>query len=440
MSTQNKLQGAREIALELLLKAEKSKQFSNIALDKALQKSELSSADRRLVSALFYGVIERRITLDHRLASLSSRPLSDVDTHTLTVLRLGLYQLIFMDKIPKHAAINESVSLCPRRTSGFVNAILRAHLRTGETPLPSKNSNPIEYLSVRFSVGEPLCKKILEVYGFDTAHKMLAAFCQAPPTTLRVNTLKISREELANRIDGASLTEISPHGLRVRGAVRELYGFCDGLFTVQDEASQICVEALDARSGMKVMDICACPGSKSFGAAMSMNNEGEIFSFDLHESKLSLILSGAERLGIDIIRIAKQDGRAPLDEHFQTADRVICDVPCSGFGVLAKKPELRYKDPDESASLPDIQLDILKNACQYVKDGGILLYSTCTVFPEENLQNVERFLKIHPEFELTPFTVGKLNAEKGYITLLPNEYPTDGFFIAKLTKRIKNAN
>ena len=202
MSTQNKLQGAREIALELLLKAEKSKQFSNIALDKALQKSELSSADRRLVSALFYGVIERRITLDHRLASLSSRPLSDVDTNTLTVLRLGLYQLIFMDKIPKHAAINESVSLCPRRTSGFVNAILRAHLRTGETPLPSKNSNPIEYLSVRFSVGEPLCKKILEVYGFDTAHKMLAAFCQAPPTTLRVNTLKISREELANRIDG----------------------------------------------------------------------------------------------------------------------------------------------------------------------------------------------------------------------------------------------
>ncbi len=440
MSTQNKPQGARALALELLIKAEKSKQFSNIALDKALEKCELSPADRRLASALFYGVIERRLTLDHRLAALSSRPLAEIDEHTVTVLRLGLYQLIFMDKIPPHAAINESVSLCPRRTSGFVNAILRAHLRTDETPLPSKDSAPIEHLSIKLSIGEPLVKKFADVYGYDKAEEILASFCQAPLTTLRVNTLKISREELAERIDGASDTEISPNGLRVRGAVRELYGFCDGLFTVQDEASQICVEALDAKAGMKVMDICACPGSKSFGAAISMNNEGEVLSFDLHESKLSLILSGAERLGIDVIKVAKQDGRQPLAEHFGTADRVICDVPCSGFGVIAKKPELRYKNPAESESLPDIQLDILKNACQYVKDGGVLLYSTCTVFPEENEKNVERFLEIHPEFELTPFSVGNLNAKDGYITLLPNEHGTDGFFIAKLTKRNKNAN
>lgn len=436
----NSNQNARALALDLLIKAEKSKQYSNIALDKALEKCDLLPADRRLVSALFYGVIERRLTLDYRLAALSSRPLSDIDEHTLAVLRLGLYQLIFMDKIPPHAAINESVSLCPRRTSGFVNAILRAHLRTPETPLPNKESQGIEHLSIKFSVGIPLVKKLVEVYGFDTARKMLSAFCDTPPTTLRVNTLKISREELATLIDGAEPTAISPHGLRVKGAVRELYGFCDGLFTVQDEASQICVEALDARAGMKVMDICACPGSKSFGAAINMNNEGEILSFDLHQRKLSLILSGAERLGIDIIKVAEQDGRKPLTEHFATADRVICDVPCSGFGVLAKKPELRYKDPAESASLSDIQLDILKNACQYVKDGGVLIYSTCTVFPEENLQNVERFLKIHPEFDLTQFSVGDLNVKDGYITLLPNEHHTDGFFIAKLTKRIKNAD
>lgn len=436
----NKTQNARALALDLLIKAEKSKQYSNIALDKALEKCELSPADRRLASALFYGVIERRLTLDHRLTALSSRPLSEIDEHTSAVLRLGLYQLIFMDKIPHHAAINESVSLCPRRTSGFVNAILRSHLRTAETPLPSKETNPIEHLSIKFSVGEPIVKKLVEIYGFDTTNEMLSAFCQTPPTTLRVNTLKISREELASHIEGASATEFSPNGLRVKGAVREIYGFCDGLFTVQDEASQICVEALDANAGMKVMDICACPGSKSFGAAINMENEGEILSFDLHERKLSLILSGAERLGIDIIKVAEQDGRKPLSEHFGTADRVICDVPCSGFGVLAKKPELRYKDPADSAALPDIQLDILKNACQYVKDGGILLYSTCTVFPEENFQNVERFLKIHPEFELTPFSVGDLNAKDGYITLLPHEHGTDGFFIAKLTKRTKNAN
>ena len=433
-------QNARSLALDLLIKAERSKQFSNIALDKALEKCDLETADRRLVSALFYGVIERRLTLDYRLAALSSRPLSDIDEHTLTVLRLGLYQLIFMDKIPPHAAINESVSLCPKRTSGFVNAILRAHSRTPKTPLPPKDSYGVAHLSIKFSVCEPLVKRFVEAYGFDASHEILSAFCDTPKTTLRVNTLKVSREELAARIDGAEPTEVSPHGLRVKGSVRELYGFNDGLFTVQDEASQICVEALDAKAGMKVMDICACPGSKSFGAAINMNNDGEILSFDLHQRKLSLILSGAERLGIDIIKVAEQDGRKPLAEHFSTADRVICDVPCSGFGVLAKKPELRYKDPTESAALPDIQLDILKNACQYVKDGGVLVYSTCTVFPEENLQNVERFLKLHSEFELTPFSVGELNAKDGYITLLPNEHHTDGFFIAKLTKRTKNAN
>lgn len=433
-------QTARSLALDLLIKAEKSKQFSNIALDKALEKCDLLPADRRLVSALFYGVIERRLTLDYRLTALSSRPLSDIDEHTLTVLRLGLYQLIFMDKIPPHAAINESVSLCPKRTSGFVNAILRAHLRTSQTPLPQKDSQGVEHLSIKFSVCEPLVKKLVETYGFNTAHEILSAFSDTPPTTLRVNTLKMSREELAAHIDGAEPTSVSPHGLRVKGSVRELYGFLDGLFTVQDEASQICVEALDAKAGMKVMDICACPGSKSFGAAISMNNEGEILSFDLHQRKLSLILSGAERLGIDIIKVAEQDGRKPLAEHFATADRVICDVPCSGFGVLAKKPELRYKDPTESASLPDIQLDILKNACQYVKNGGVLIYSTCTIFPEENLQNVERFLKLHSEFELTPFSVGDLNVKDGYITLLPHEHHMDGFFIAKLTKRTKNAD
>ena len=433
-------QNARSLALDLLIKAERSKQFSNIALDKALEKCELSQADRRLVSALFYGVIERRLTLDYRLAELSSRPLSDIDEHTLTVLRLGLYQLTFMDKIPSHAAINESVSLCPKRTSGFVNAILRAHLRTPQAPLPEKDSHGIEHLSVKFSICEPLVKKFVETYGFDISREILEAFCHTPPTTLRVNTLKITREELAAHIDGAEPTTISMHGLHVKGAVRELYGFEDGLFTVQDEASQICVEALDAQAGMKVMDICACPGSKSFGAAINMNNEGEVLSFDLHQRKLSLILSGAARLGIDIIKVAEQDGRKPLMEHFSTADRVICDVPCSGFGVLAKKPELRYKDPAESASLPDIQLDILKNACQYVKDGCVLIYSTCTVFPEENLRNVEKFLKLHSEFELTPFSVGDLNVKDGYITLLPNEHHTDGFFIAKLTKRIKNAD
>ena len=430
-----KTDSPRSLAVELLKKTEGSKQFSNIALDKALESSQLSPIDKRLTSALFYGVIERRITLDSRISELSDRPLSQIDPHTLNALRLGLYQLMFMDKIPPHAAINETVSLCPRRTSGFVNAILRSHLRKGALTLPDKTVSPAEHLSVAYSVCLPLCEKFLSVFGFDRTESIFKSLSTAPRTTVRVNTLKISREELKRNIEGAEETELSPVGLRVSGAVRELYGFEEGCFFVQDEASQICVEALDAGPHMKLMDICACPGSKSFGSAINMQNTGEVLSFDLHERKLSLILSGAERLGISTVRVEAQDGRVPLEAHFGTADRVLCDVPCSGFGVLGKKPELRYKDPAESSALPDIQLAILENACRYVKDGGVLVYSTCTVFPEENQQNVERFLACHGEFSLAPFSVGELRADAGYVTLLPDRHGTDGFFIAKLIKR-----
>jgi 16S rRNA (cytosine967-C5)-methyltransferase len=422
------------MALELLIKTQRAKQFSNIALDKALESCELGDADRRLVSALFYGVTERMITLDHRIKQLSSRPIEEIDTDTLNTLRLGLYQLMYMDRIPPHAAINETVSLCPRRTSGFVNGILRTHTRVGEMELPNKDTSPMEYLSVAYSVGLPLCQKLMGIYGFDRTESILLAFSHTAATTIRVNTLRISRGDLDAHMDGAAYTELSPNGLRVKGAVRELYGFDDGYFFVQDEASQICSAAVDAKDGETVMDICACPGSKTFGMAMDMNNKGKIYAYDLHAKKLSLITSGAERLGIDIISVAEQDGRKLVDGLTAKADRVLCDVPCSGFGVLSKKPELRYKDPAESAALPDIQLAILENACQYVKLGGTLVYSTCTIFPEENENNVKRFLDKHKDFSLTPFEVGGLTVPDGMITLLPDTYPTDGFFIAKLTR------
>ena len=425
----------RALALELLLKAQKTDQFSNIALDKALENSLLSPADKRLSSVLFYGVIERRITLDYRISQLSSRPIEQIDPHTLNALRLGLYQLMFTDKIPPHAAINETVSLCTRKTSGFVNGILRAHTRAPEMLFPDRENDTVRYLSVKHSVGEPLCKRFLDIFGKDRTEAILTSIGCPPPTTLRVNTLKCSRDLLLERIEGSTPTELSPHGLRVRGAVRELYGFDQGLFFVQDEASQICVEALDAKEDMTLLDICACPGSKSFGAAINMKNTGSVHCFDLHAKKLSLITSGAERLGLDNISVKEQDGRQPLDEFIGKADRVLCDVPCSGFGVLSKKPELRYKDPSVSDGLPAIQAAILNNACRYVKSGGVLVYSTCTVFPEENEKNVESFLRSNPDFSLTPFKVGTLDVPEGYVTLLPDEHPTDGFFISKLTRR-----
>ncbi len=425
----------RATVLELLQKAEKLGQYSNIALDKALESSSLSVADKRLCSVLFYGVIEKKITLDYRISALSERPIESIDMQALCALRLGLYQLMFTDKIPPHAAINETVSLCSHKSKGFVNGILRGHTRKPPTPLPDKSSQPEKYLSVAYSVCTPLCEKFIQIYGFEKAEAIFKAFNSVPPTTLRVNTLFTSRDELIAHIDGAEKTQISPVGLNVRGAVRDIYGFDNGLFFVQDEASQICVSALDAKEGMTVMDICACPGSKSFGAAIDMNNKGKLYSFDLHAKKLPLIVSGAKRLGIDIISVREQDGKLPLKEFFALADRVLCDVPCSGFGVLAKKPELRYKHPELSRALPAVSAEILENASRYVKLGGILVYSTCTLFPEENQDNVLSFLERHPEFELVPFSVGTFECKTGYFTFLPDEYSTDGFFIAKLKRK-----
>lgn len=425
----------RKLAFELLQKLEKNQQFSNIMLDKALTDSDMSAEDKRLASILLYGVTERRLTLDHQISKLSSRPVAQLDGAVLTALRMGLYQLIFMDRIPPHAAINETVELVSRRTSGFVNAVLRAYTRAPSVSYPDPSEGIDNYLSVRYSIGLPLCRRLIHDYGEERAESILLGFERIPDTTLRVNTLKISRDDLAAHIDGAEYTALSEDGLRIKGAVRDIYGYSDGLFFVQDEASQLCVKVLDAQPNETVLDICACPGSKSFGAAISMENKGCVRSFDLHAKKLPLIVSGAERLGIDIISVSEGDGRNFIPELEDAADRVLCDVPCSGFGVLAKKPELRYKDPEESAALPDIQLAILENACRYVKSGGTLVYSTCTVFPEENENNINRFLERHDDFKLVPCSAGALELPCGYITLLPDTHPTDGFFIAKLKKK-----
>ena len=428
---------ARSVALETLIKCESSGQYSNIALDNALKKSELSDSDKGLASALFYGVIERRITLDYYISKLSARPLCEIDERTRETVRLGLYQLIYLDRVPDHAAINETVALCTAKTKGFVNALLRSYTRekgTQKLALPDASEGVVRYLSVKYSVGERLAEKFVEIFGEERCESIFASLCDVAGTTLRTNTLKISRDELCEKL-GAEKTRYSVTGVSTSGKVASLYGFDEGLFFVQDEASQICTAALGAKSGECVIDTCSCPGSKSFGAAIDMNNEGKVYSFDLHANKLSLVESSAKRLGIGIIETEERDGRKPREELLGKADRVLCDVPCSGFGVLGKKPELRYKDPAASAALPDIQLAILEASSNYVKNGGVLVYSTCTVLPEENEKNIERFLASHKEFELCGFEVGELDCPEGMITLLPDEHGTDGFFVAKMVKK-----
>ena len=431
----NKKINPRALALEVLGRCEAGG-YSNIALDTAIKRNNLSSSDRAFFTALVYGVIERKITLDYIIASLSSIPNSKIEKDTRNILRMGLYQLKYMKKVPDFAALNETVSLANKRSKGFVNAILRSYLREGDKIKFPQKTDRVKYLSVTYSVGEALVCSLLDAYSFEECEKMLSAFEESSHMTLRVNNLKASREELLTEIEGAIATKYSPDGILIEnGAVSELEHLSDGRVTVQDEASQICVRALGAVAGDTVLDVCACPGSKSFGAAMTMNNEGKILAFDIHENKLSLVKSGAERLGISIISTQAHDARQPVEELLDKADKIVCDVPCSGFGVIGKKPEIRYKDPKDSARLPEIQLDILKNVSKYLKVGGTLVYSTCTILPDENENVVNAFLEENSNFTLVPFSVGELEVKDGMITLLPHIHNTDGFFMAKLLRK-----
>ena len=417
----------RQTAWQILNQCDLAGQFSNLALDTAIRRGEFSSSDRGLLTALVYGTIERRMTLDHWIGALSSRPLDEIDEKIKNLIRLGLYQLAYLNRVPDHAAVHETVALADRRTRGFVNALLRAFLRAEKRiPLPT---DPIERLAVEYSFSPAICRLFVETFGQEETGSMLAAFGSQPPLTLRVNTLRVTREALIERLHRAGFsatpTREARTGILLESApVASLPGFAEGDFFVQDEASQLCVEALEAQPGMTLIDVCACPGSKSFGAAIEMQDEGRLLSCDLHANKLSLVRTGAERLGISITDVYARDARVLEPSWIESADRVLCDVPCSGFGVFAKKPELRYKNPLQSEALPDIQLAITETACQYVRVGGRLVYATCTLLPRENGENVRRFLERHGEFSLL--------RER---TLRPDVDGTDGFYFAVLERR-----
>lgn len=434
---------AREQAYKILKNAASRNTYSNIAVDNALKSGEFSPSDAGLLTAIVMGVTERRITLDAVIDRLADDP-DKIDSDTRVLLRMGIYQVTYLDRIPEYAAVNETVSLAPRRTRGFVNAVMRSYLRLkkGEgldSVYPDRSAGEAEYLSVVCSYPVEMCEKFIEIYGFERARDVLEAYNRPPRLTLRINTLKISREGYAELLDGCGLKyDLSP---RLSDAIlldnvsySSLPGEKEGYFFIQDEASQICVEALGASAGETLIDACSCPGSKSFGSAIRMGGEGRVLSFDLHESKLSLVRDGAVRLGVDIIETAVRDGRDPDPALFEVADRVLCDVPCSGLGVIGKKPEIRYKSLEGISRLPEIQYAILENCSQYVKVGGYLVYSTCTVLPEENELNVKRFLKAHSEFSPCAFSAGGLSAATGMLSLSPDRDGCDGFFIAKMIK------
>lgn len=436
---------AREAAFLSLQKMRGSGRYANIELSGSLDRFALSDVEKAFYTALFYGVIEREITLDYLIAQFSDRKIDDLDRDVRTILQIGLYQLVYMDKVPESAAVNESVKLARRfyarkNSEGFINAVLRSYLRGKEgVVFPDPKKDFIRYLSVTYSLPEWMCRHFTDAYGKARAEQIAEQSLSHPTMTLRANTLRTTRDELISSLINAGIAcekSRAPYGVTLKNHVpmEKLTPF-DGLFFVQDEASQLAVEAIGAKPGETVLDCCACPGGKSFGIALSMENRGRVLSYDLHENKLSLIRRTAETLGLSILEIGV--GNASVyNDAIPTVDRLLCDVPCSGLGVIAKKPDIRYKRQEDILRLPALQLAILENASRYVKDGGEIVYSTCTLNPAENTETVTAFLTRHPEYELCPFTAGALHSD-GMTELLPTDR-NDGFFIAKLRKKEQN--
>ncbi|MBQ4556680.1 MAG: 16S rRNA (cytosine(967)-C(5))-methyltransferase RsmB [Clostridia bacterium] len=429
----------RKTALSLLRDAAESERYISLTLSAALDNIECDERDRALLTTLVYGVTERRVTLDYYIEKLADRPLDKIGARMLMTLRLGLYQLMFLDRIPPHAAVSETVRLGKSQGErAFLNGMLRGYIRNKDTiQLPSDRNSR---LSVKYSFPKDIVR-VLEKNLGDKTEETLEALSKNPPLTICVNTLVMGVNDALDKLVAAGLDArkcvSAPRGIRIYGNVsydrlREIIG--EKSFFVQDEASQIAISVLAPHKGAILADACACPGSKSFHAALFMENCGEIHCFDLHESKLSLITDGAARLGIGIITSDARDSRTPDGLLVGKCDFVICDVPCSGLGVMAKKPEIRYHDAESYKELAPLGYDILCASAKYLKSGGKMLYSTCTLTKEENENNFYRFLEAHGDFEYTDFSLGKVKSERGCATLVPNG-EHDGFFIGLITKR-----
>ncbi len=436
MNNGKKNDNPRAAALTSLLSWEKKGRYANLEVNALLSKADMSEADRGLYTALVYGVIERAVTLDYVMARLSNRPVSEIDEVTRCALRLGFYQLAYMDRIPPHAAVSETVDLVPYKAKGFVNALLRSFLRSGcEIPLPPENA-PIERLAVEYGAPTELCRFWLDRYPMNITHALLASTIRNPPVTVRVNTLKTTVEEMLSRLDGASIHPLAADMINVTHAARIAEDIKAGLYFVQDASSRLCVRALDPQPGETVIDTCAAPGGKTLSAALDMQNRGRLYAFDLHENKISLIRKTAESMGISILTAAARDAREPNPSLIGQADRVLCDAPCSGLGVIGKKPDIKYKPISSIEGLPAVQYDVLCGAAQYVRPGGVLVYSTCTLNPDENEKIAARFLESHPEFAAVPFDLGNAGAsDHGMRTFYPHTDGCDGFFIAKMIRK-----
>lgn len=417
-------------------------------LKKQLSIAGLAPRDAALATNLCFGVVQNELLLDFYLTHFSKIPLSRMESKVLAALQVGAYQILFLDKIPHSAAVNSAVTLTKKhsknpKAAGMVNGILRSLLRSIHDLPRLPEEDPIQYLSIRYSHPVWLVKTMVQRFGKDQAEALLKANNAQPPMTVMVNTLKTDADTLVAALEADGVL-VQRHDwlencliLRGTGNLETLYAFQQGLFYIQDPASRLAVMASGVAAGLRVLDTCAAPGGKSFAAGLAMKNRGSIYACDLHPHKKTLIENSAQRLGLTLIQSETIDARQFRPEWEDAFDVVIVDAPCSGLGVIRKKPDIRSKNPEQLKALPGIQREIISNAARYVKADGVLLYSTCTILTQENEAVVQDFLTGHPEFQLEEFSLPEPigTVECGMITLLPHIHETDGFFFARLRKR-----
>ena len=442
---------ARQLAVKILMEVYTQDAYANVALARNLRQTELTAQDRRFVTELVYGTVRAGETLDWILRRYVNRPLKKIEPRILAILRLGLYQLFYLDKVPAGGAGKTEVELAKkgghRGSAGFVNAVLRTAVREpAKAAFPTGKGHATENLALTAQHPQWLVKHWVKMFGFDAAAALAAANNTEAPLCLRTNTLRTTPAELAQALAAADVTcmpsQWAPEGFVVtaHGALDALAPLQDGRCQVQDESSMLVAHVVDPQPGECIIDCCAAPGGKTTHLAQRMQNRGRIVAGDIYEHKLARIQENADRLGISIIEPVLVDAREIGARYAGVADRVLVDAPCSGLGVLRRKPDARWhKTLAEVQALPALQRAILQSAAQAVRPGGVLVYSTCTIERAENKDVIEAFLREHADFALEPtghfLPLPSAHAEDQMIQLYPHVDGTDGFFIARLRRQ-----
>lgn len=436
---------AREAAMLTLTACDRQGAWSEGHLKRILKESGLDRRDAALATRLCFGVLQTRMTLDWYLARRCTGGLKKLEPKVLSILRVSLYQILYMDKIPSSAAVNEGVQLTKKhcrnpRAAGMVNGVLRGILRDMPLPQP-QGGDELESISLQTSHPRWLVEEFSQVLGLDGVRAWAEADNCQPSTTAQVNTVVCTVEEAVKELERDGV-EVKPHPwlegcllLSGTGDMERLSAYQKGYFYIQDAAARLAVTAAGIRPGQRVLDCCAAPGGKSFAAGVDMGNEGHIISCDIHPHKMKLLEAGASRLRLTAMEALLQSASERRADWVDGFDTVLVDVPCSGLGIIRKKPDIRYKDPKPLDGLPEVQKKIVDNCAAYVRPGGVMIYATCTLRAGENQDVVTWFLKQHPEFTLEAFELPCFGRQEGMMTFWPHIHHTDGFFVARLRKK-----